>query len=80
MILPKPLSWFKKNDDRVIEKGGIKDELLYVIYAIILAALSVITGEIVTFIMLGFILLTLTNINNNLKKMNEKMEQGKKNR
>ncbi len=62
----------------MIEKGGIKDELLYVIYAIILAALSVITGEIVTFIMLGFILLTLTNINNNLKKMNEKMEQGKK--
>lgn len=51
---------------------------LYVIYAIILAALSVFTGEIVTFIMLGFILLTLTNINNNLKKMNEKMEQGKK--
>lgn len=51
---------------------------LYVIYAIILAALSVITGEIVTFIMLGFLLLTLTNINNNLKKMNEKMEQGKK--
>ncbi|GIM45317.1 hypothetical protein DNHGIG_08660 [Collibacillus ludicampi] len=35
---------------------------LYVIYAIVLAAISIYTREIVTFIMLGFILLTLNNI------------------
>ncbi|WP_284140293.1 hypothetical protein [Virgibacillus sp. LDC-1] len=42
---------------------------LYTIYTIVLGALSFFTGEIVTFVMLGFILLTLSNINHNLKKL-----------
>lgn len=42
---------------------------LYGLYAVILGIVSVFTGEIVTFVMLGFILLSLHNINNTLKKM-----------
>jgi hypothetical protein len=42
---------------------------LYVLYAIIIAIVSVFTGEIVTFIMLGFILLTLQNIHSTLKEL-----------
>jgi len=38
-------------------------------YALILGIISFFTGEIVTFIMLGFILLTLHNINATLKKL-----------
>ncbi|GAA0594752.1 hypothetical protein GCM10009001_08590 [Virgibacillus siamensis] len=45
----------------------------YIIYAIILAVLSIITGEIVTFVMLGFILITLNNINTNLKRIHHKL-------
>lgn len=46
----------------------------YSLYAVILAILAVFTGEIVTFIMLGLILLALNNINTSLKKI-----QGMKN-
>ncbi|MDY0409639.1 hypothetical protein ACFFIS_05450 [Virgibacillus soli] len=53
------------------------DKWLYVVYAIILAALSFFTGEIVTFIMLGFILLALININNTLKKLVQHQETNK---
>jgi hypothetical protein len=41
----------------------------YSLYFVILGIASFFTGEIVTFIMLGFILLSLNNINNTLKKM-----------
>lgn len=41
----------------------------YSLYAVILAVLAIFTGEIVTFIMLGFILIALNNINTSLKKM-----------
>ena len=41
----------------------------YSLYAVILAALAIYTGEIVTFIMLGFILIALNNINTSLKKI-----------
>lgn len=44
---------------------------LYSLYAIILAIVSIYTGEIVTFVMLGFILMSLHNINSTLKKMVE---------
>ncbi len=44
---------------------------LYVTYAVILAIVSFYTGEIVTFVMLGFILLSLNNINSTLKKLVE---------
>ncbi|PQD94863.1 hypothetical protein CYL18_12955 [Pradoshia eiseniae] len=42
---------------------------LYILYAILLGVLAFITGEIVTFVMLGFILLSLTNIHTTLKKI-----------
>jgi len=41
----------------------------YAFYGVLLAALSIITGEIVTFLMLGFILLSLNNINFTLKEI-----------
>ncbi|MFD1030211.1 hypothetical protein [Metaplanococcus flavidus] len=37
------------------------------VYAMILGIVSFFTGEIVTFIMLGFILMALVNINTTLK-------------
>lgn len=41
----------------------------YIFYALILGIISWFTGEIVTFIMLGIILISLNNINSNLKKI-----------
>ena len=41
----------------------------YYLYALILGVVSWFTGEIVTFIMLGIILISLNNINTNLKKI-----------
>ena len=42
---------------------------LYILYAVFLGIISLFTGEIVTFIMLGIILLALNNINATLKKI-----------
>lgn len=42
---------------------------LYSLYALILGVVSIFTGEIITFVMLGFILLSLNNIHSTLKKM-----------
>lgn len=42
---------------------------LFGLYAIVLAIVSLFTGEIVTFIMLGFILLALNSIHSTLKKL-----------
>lgn len=42
---------------------------LYVFYALIIAIVSVYTGELVTFIMMGFILISLQNINSTLKQL-----------
>ncbi|QKE74770.1 hypothetical protein HPK19_19410 [Arthrobacter citreus] len=47
----------------------------YGLYALILGVVSIFTGEIVTFVMLGFILLSLNNINTTLKKINEKNDK-----
>jgi len=44
---------------------------LYSAYALILGIVAVFTREIVTFVMLGFILLSLLNINSTLKKLLE---------
>ncbi|MCK1999622.1 hypothetical protein MPH47_20760 [Psychrobacillus psychrodurans] len=44
---------------------------LYGVYALIIAIVSMFTGEIVTFIMLGFILISLQNIHSTLKKILE---------
>ena len=45
---------------------------LYWLYALILGIASFFTGEIITFIMLGFILIALVNINTTLKKIYKK--------
>lgn len=42
---------------------------LYAIYAIVLAVVSFFTGEIVTFVMLGFILIAIQNIHGTLKEL-----------
>ncbi len=42
---------------------------LYSLYALLLALASIFTGEIVTFIMLGFILTCLQNIHSTLKEI-----------
>lgn len=42
---------------------------LYGFYALFLGIVAFFTGEIVTFIMLGMILISLNNINTTLKKM-----------
>ncbi len=42
---------------------------LYILYAVILGIVSFFTGEIVTFVMLGFIFLALNNINSTLMKI-----------
>ncbi|GGJ99878.1 hypothetical protein GCM10007063_22800 [Lentibacillus kapialis] len=42
---------------------------LYVLYALVLAAISIMTGEIVTFVMLGFILMSLQTIHATLKEI-----------
>ena len=42
---------------------------LYIFYAVILGIVSWFTGEIVTFIMLGVILIALVNINSTLNKI-----------
>ncbi|MFB7637326.1 hypothetical protein [Peribacillus butanolivorans] len=40
---------------------------LYGLYALLIAIVSIFTGELVTFIMLGFILISLQNIHTTLK-------------
>lgn len=50
---------------------------LYGMYALILALLAFFTGEIVTFVMLGFILISLNNINTTLKKIAAKANHEK---
>lgn len=42
---------------------------LYTLYFIVLGIISFITGEVVTFVMLGLILISLTNIHSTLKEM-----------
>lgn len=52
---------------------------LYFLYAIFLAALAIYTGEIVTFILLGFILMVLNNILDVLKEISRKLDAHGKN-
>ncbi len=51
------------------------NNVMYVLYAIFLACVSVYTGEIITFIMLGFVFMALLNINTTLRKILEKMDK-----
>ena len=48
----------------------------YLLMAIVLAIISWFTGEIVTFVMLGFILLALNNIQNVLQDISKKLNKG----
>ncbi len=45
------------------------------LYAVLLAGVSIFTGEIVTFIMLGFVFMALLNINSTLHKILEKIDK-----
>lgn len=54
--------------------------VLYASYAVLLAGISIYTGEIVTFIMLGFVLLALNNIHRTLVKILAKMNGGERDR
>jgi|GEM_PF-1927796 len=47
----------------------MKNTWLFALYACLLAVVSIITGEIITYIMLGFILISLTNIHKTLKAL-----------
>ncbi|QQP11135.1 hypothetical protein FJQ98_18105 [Lysinibacillus agricola] len=47
----------------------------YYLYALILGVFSFFTGEIVTFIMLGFILIALQNIHSTLKQILAKLNK-----
>ncbi|MCM3714016.1 hypothetical protein [Halalkalibacter oceani] len=49
----------------------------YSLYFLILGIIAFFTGELITFIMLGFILLSLHNINNTLKKIHKDNQQRK---
>ncbi|RAV21366.1 hypothetical protein [Paenibacillus contaminans] len=51
---------------------------VYPFYALILGVVAFFTGEIVTFIMLGFILLALTNIVTVLREISRKLDQKNK--
>lgn len=42
---------------------------LYTLYFVVLGIISFITGEVVTFVMLGLILISLTNIHSTLKEL-----------
>jgi hypothetical protein len=48
--------------------------MFYGFFAVILAIVSFFTGEIVTFIMLGFILMSLSSINTTLKSISRKID------
>ncbi|MGG0670789.1 hypothetical protein [Sporosarcina koreensis] len=51
------------------------NNLMYTLYALVLGIVAFFTGEIVTFIMLGFILIALININTTLKKVIKKNDE-----
>lgn len=76
------LPFISANHYVIIEKINLRIELqenhmkeadtmnwMLILYMIILAALSLFTGEVVTFIMLGFILIALNNIHKTLKQI-----------
>lgn len=48
---------------------------MYSVYALVLGIVAFFTGEIITFVMLSFILIALVNINTTLKKLVKKDEE-----
>ena len=62
--------------DKKLEEGEVfLNNYMYSLYALILGVVSFFTGEMVTYIMLGFILIALININTTLKKIFLKEEK-----
>jgi hypothetical protein len=59
----------------VFKLNFFKNGYLNGLYAVFLAAVSVFTGEIITFIMLGFVFMALLNINSTLHKILEKKDK-----
>jgi hypothetical protein len=57
--------------------GGIMKIQLYVIYAAILGVVSFFTQEIVSYVLLGFILIALNNILTVLKEISKKLDYKK---
>lgn len=53
----------------------ILSKAYYILLVTVLAVMSFVTGEFVTFIMLGFLLMALININTTLKKILEKLDR-----
>lgn len=49
-------------------------KILYILYAFILAVAALFTGEIITFVMLGFVLMSLNNILDVLKEISKKLD------
>lgn len=54
------------------------NNFMYSLYALLLGIIAFFTGEIVTFAMLGFILIALININTTLKKIANKDDDNRK--
>ncbi|MCF2946459.1 hypothetical protein [Paenibacillus tarimensis] len=48
---------------------------LYILFAVALAVVSIFTGEVVTYIALGFILMALHNILQVLKEISAKLDR-----
>jgi len=55
----------------------MKNGFLYTFYLVIIGIVSFITGEIVTFVMLGLILVSLQNIHLTLKELVETQKQNR---
>jgi len=49
----------------------------YIVYAAVLGLIAVYTGEIVTYVLLGFILIALHNILSVLKEISRKLDDRK---
>jgi hypothetical protein len=60
---------------RTFEMRFLNNPYLNVFYAILLAGVSIFTGEIITFIMLGFVFMALLNIISTLQKILEKINK-----
>jgi hypothetical protein len=64
------------NNDLTCEVDGLLlKNVVYVVNAIILGVIAIFTGEIVTLIMLGLILMTLETIASYLKKIYETLNK-----
>ncbi len=55
--------------------GGGCVGIIHILFAILLGIVALYTGEIITFIMLGFILLALNNIVDLLRQISKKLNK-----